>query len=160
MNPHRRQFLRRAVDMVFFGAFASGGGGALWAVLRFVIPPRPPPPGPQIVRQTSGVPVTVPSIAVDSAVEFEYGGQPAVLVREAQGEFRAFVAVCTHLNCTVSYDAASRELRCPCHAAAFGLDGEVLSGPPPRPLHPLEVTLSAWAGFEILVVEDLGGRLL
>jgi len=41
---------------------------------------------------------------------------------------------CTHLSCRVNWDEATQSYICPCHDATFGLTGEVLTGPPPRPL--------------------------
>ena len=41
---------------------------------------------------------------------------------------------CTHLSCTVNWSDSDRVFLCPCHDAAFDAEGEVLDGPPPRPL--------------------------
>ena len=41
---------------------------------------------------------------------------------------------CTHLACTVNWSESDRVFLCPCHDAKFGRYGEVLAGPPPRPL--------------------------
>jgi Rieske Fe-S protein len=41
---------------------------------------------------------------------------------------------CTHLGCHVNWNADKQEYICPCHDAQFGINGEVLGGPPPRPL--------------------------
>ena len=41
---------------------------------------------------------------------------------------------CTHLSCTVNWSDPDRVFLCPCHDAAFDAEGEVLDGPPPRPL--------------------------
>ncbi|MGW8273276.1 MAG: QcrA and Rieske domain-containing protein [Thermodesulfovibrionales bacterium] len=46
----------------------------------------------------------------------------------------AFSKVCTHLGCLVAYDEDSKALICPCHAGTFDLEGNVISGPPPKPL--------------------------
>ncbi|MBI4353509.1 MAG: Rieske 2Fe-2S domain-containing protein, partial [Candidatus Omnitrophica bacterium] len=45
-----------------------------------------------------------------------------------------FSAICTHLGCVVDWNGRKREIECPCHAGSFGLEGEVLAGPPPKPL--------------------------
>ncbi|HEY3312373.1 MAG TPA: ubiquinol-cytochrome c reductase iron-sulfur subunit, partial [Anaerolineales bacterium] len=42
---------------------------------------------------------------------------------------------CTHLGCTVSWKDDAREFICPCHDAKFDEQGNVLDGPPPRPLN-------------------------
>jgi Rieske Fe-S protein len=41
---------------------------------------------------------------------------------------------CTHLACSVNWSADDQVYLCPCHDAKFGKQGEVLDGPPPRPL--------------------------
>jgi len=52
-----------------------------------------------------------------------------------QGMFAAFDAICTHMNCTVAYNALNFELDCPCHGSTYDvMDGRVLGGPAPLPL--------------------------
>jgi cytochrome b6-f complex iron-sulfur subunit len=65
-----------------------------------------------------------------------YGHIPALLLRpaEADAPLRVFVATCTHLNCTVSYQEDKHRIYCACHDGSYATDGRVLSGPPPRPL--------------------------
>ena len=63
-----------------------------------------------------------------------------VLRKEGQDPI-VFSDVCTHLSCRVNWDAETKEFYCPCHAAFFDKDGEVLSGPPPRPLDRFEIRL-------------------
>ena len=41
---------------------------------------------------------------------------------------------CTHLGCTVNWRDEANAFLCPCHDDKFGKQGEVLDGPPPRPL--------------------------
>jgi len=41
---------------------------------------------------------------------------------------------CTHLGCTVNWNEEAAGYLCPCHDAKFGIHGEVVDGPPPRPL--------------------------
>lgn len=48
--------------------------------------------------------------------------------------FTVFDPRCTHLGCPYRWDQAQNQFLCPCHSAAFGPDGSVASGPPPRPL--------------------------
>ena len=42
--------------------------------------------------------------------------------------------VCTHLQCRVSWHEDRQMFISPCHNGLFSIDGEVLGGPPPRPL--------------------------
>jgi menaquinol-cytochrome c reductase iron-sulfur subunit len=46
----------------------------------------------------------------------------------------AFSNVCTHLSCRVTWKADSQDFVCPCHDGKFNIQGQVVSGPPPRPL--------------------------
>ena len=62
--------------------------------------------------------------------------------------FVALSKVCTHLGCLVEYDSAKKRLLCPCHAGIYSLDGNVISGPPPKPLHKYPVKVQ---GEEIVV---------
>lgn len=54
---------------------------------------------------------------------------------------------CTHGNCTLRYDAASRQLFCPCHGGVFDRDGNVVAGPPTTPLHRLPTRVEADAVY-------------
>ena len=64
---------------------------------------------------------------------------PIALV-DVGGEVRAFSAVCTHLGCVVRWEKGMDHFFCPCHKGMFNKDGNVVGGPPPRPLkrYPVE----------------------
>ena len=49
-------------------------------------------------------------------------------------DFAVYDPRCTHLGCPYRWDEPRRQFLCPCHAAVFGIDGQVVSGPAPRPL--------------------------
>jgi cytochrome b6-f complex iron-sulfur subunit len=44
-------------------------------------------------------------------------------------EFLAMNLACTHNGCAVNWDGATKTLLCPCHGAAYDLDGKVLKAP-------------------------------
>ncbi len=50
-------------------------------------------------------------------------------------------AICTHLRCIVRWNEPENVFECPCHAGVFNAVGEVLAGPPPRPLdlYPIKI---------------------
>ena len=73
--------------------------------------------------------------------------QPVMVLRTPQG-FRALSAICTHLGCIVGWDAQKRQIACPCHAGFFDTQGRVVSGPPPRPLAEMGITV---VGGEVMV---------
>ena len=52
---------------------------------------------------------------------------------------KVFSNVCTHLSCRVTWNEERGGFFCPCHDGLFGLDGQVLAGPPPRPLDQFQV---------------------
>jgi Rieske Fe-S protein len=78
-----------------------------------------------------------------TSLNFNYPGDEdsAILIRAKDGSFHAFGQKCTHLSCPVHYSKERDRLECPCHEGGFSATtGEVLYGPPPRPLDeiPLE----------------------
>jgi Rieske Fe-S protein len=78
-----------------------------------------------------------------TAVPFDEGGRPAILVHLEGGDFAAYSAVCTHAQCTVAYHEQSAQIACPCHGSVFDpADGAaVVNGPAQAPLPgiPVEV---------------------
>jgi menaquinol-cytochrome c reductase iron-sulfur subunit len=54
-------------------------------------------------------------------------------------DFVAMSNICTHLGCRVRWVSAQGEFFCPCHNGVFDKGGNVVSGPPPRPLDRFEV---------------------
>jgi menaquinol-cytochrome c reductase iron-sulfur subunit len=56
------------------------------------------------------------------------------LVWDGAKGVHAMSATCTHLGCQVRWDSASTKFRCPCHGGVFDAHGNVVEGPPPRPL--------------------------
>ncbi len=50
------------------------------------------------------------------------------------GDVIALSNVCTHLGCHVHWDDGQSKFLCPCHGGVYDVCGNVLAGPPPRPL--------------------------
>jgi menaquinol-cytochrome c reductase iron-sulfur subunit len=46
-----------------------------------------------------------------------------------------FSDACTHLSCKVHWEEDRSAFVCPCHDGVFDKQGNVVSGPPPEPLH-------------------------
>lgn len=68
------------------------------------------------------------------------GHTPYILIHLESGVFKAYEQKCTHLSCAVFYKAGTGKIECPCHNGWFDANtGDVLQGPPPRPLPALQV---------------------
>lgn len=82
-------------------------------------------------------------IVRDSAKVVRFGKQPAIIIHTPTGQYKAFMARCTHLGCVVKYEGGEEipRLHCNCHGSVFDLNGKNLSGPAPRPLDPLRVNI-------------------
>ncbi len=64
-----------------------------------------------------------------------------VVTQPAEGDFKAFSAVCTHQGCLVT-DVADDTISCPCHGSQFSAtDGSVKGGPASAPLPTVAVTV-------------------
>ncbi|MEO8435705.1 MAG: Rieske (2Fe-2S) protein [Pyrinomonadaceae bacterium] len=84
------------------------------------------------------------ALAPGSSLNFRYptAKDSAILVRTLDGELHAFGQKCTHLSCPVYFERAHQRLECPCHDGAFDAKtGNVLYGPPPRPLDAIKLEL-------------------
>lgn len=115
----------------------------LYPVLRYLVPPEIPE-----AQTSSSVAGREGELKPNEAKIFPFGGRAAILVRTAEGEYRAFSATCTHLNCTVQYRGDLKQLWCACHDGMYDLAGRNVAGPPPRPLESYRVHVT---GGEIVV---------
>lgn len=139
---------RRALDALLRVMGAAAVVALAWPAIAYVLPGRR--------RGGSGERASAGPEAgwkVWEARKLALAGKPVAVIRTEQG-FKALSLVCTHLGCVVHWDEASREFSCPCHAARFGAAGQVISGPPPRPLP--EYAVAVVQG-EVLVTGGQGG---
>jgi cytochrome b6-f complex iron-sulfur subunit len=140
LDPSRRRFINWWLGTTA-GAFLAS---VLYPVTRYLIPP-------QIAESTAAsvtLPVKVDEVKPNTGQIFKFGNRPAILVRTAAGELKAFSAVCTHLNCTVQYRSDLGHIWCACHNGHFDLNGQNIEGPPPRPLDAFVVNVR---GTQIVV---------
>lgn len=56
------------------------------------------------------------------------------VVKQNETEALAYSNMCTHLSCRVTWQEGAQEYVCPCHDGRFDTQGQVVAGPPPRPL--------------------------
>jgi cytochrome b6-f complex iron-sulfur subunit len=134
---------RRLLDSVLGAGFVSTLAAIVYPVWRYLIPPVSGEPSAQsVVAGQAG------QVKPNSGSIFKFGSKPGLLVRTADGELKAFSAVCTHLDCTVQFKSDTSQIWCACHNGMYDLQGNVVSGPPPRPLERLVVNQR---GDEIVV---------
>ncbi|HEX9597375.1 MAG TPA: Rieske (2Fe-2S) protein [Anaerolineales bacterium] len=131
-NPNRRRLLKSLVE----GGIGASILSFLYPIVNFVLPP--PSQGSGMESKEVG---SENELQPNSGMVFQFGNEPALLVRTAEGELRAFTAICTHLGCTVNYEPDSKVIWCPCHNGMFDLHGRNIGGPPPRPLTEYKVNL-------------------
>ena len=129
-DVNRRGFL----DAILGTGFVSTIVAMAYPVWRYLIPPASGEPATQSV-----VAAQASAVKPNSGMVFRFGSKPGILVRDPDGQLHAFSAVCTHLECTVQYKGDTSQLWCACHNGLYDLSGNVVSGPPPRPLEKLIV---------------------
>lgn len=67
------------------------------------------------------------------------GDQKIAVYRDERGGVVTLSAKCTHMGCTVKWNAAETSWDCPCHGSRYAPTGEVLNGPADRPLAPTQL---------------------
>ncbi len=65
------------------------------------------------------------------------------VVRQDPSHVRVFSNVCTHLGCRVAWHSDIQNYVSPCHDGHFDILGNVVSGPPPRPLDEYQTRIDA-----------------
>lgn len=129
-HPSRRRFVR----MLLGGSLLASTTSFLYPVFRYVVPPKTVDLGSDTVLAARA-----DELKPNSGKIFRFGSRPGLLVRTAEGEYRALSATCTHLSCTVQYKNDVHQVWCACHNGYYDLSGRNISGPPPRPLEAYEV---------------------
>jgi Rieske Fe-S protein len=125
MPQERRTLLRWLLG----GGFTASVVSFLYPAVKFMDPPTVPEASTNEVSAGK-----VQDLKPNSGKIVKFGSRPALLIRANETEWRAYSAICTHLNCTVQFQDSTRQIWCACHNGFYDLNGKVISGPPPRPL--------------------------
>ncbi|MCJ1806948.1 Rieske (2Fe-2S) protein [Flavobacterium covae] len=124
-------------DFAKFLTLVSGGlmvGSGLVTAKAYLFPKKEIE-GEQFVCKKTDIPM-----GGTKAFQVKGSNIPYILIHLEDGTFRAYEQKCTHLSCAVYYKPGSGQIICPCHEGYFDArTGEVLAGPPPRPLPQLTV---------------------
>ena len=133
-----RKMKRRSFLNYCLGATSIAFGGmSVYTVGKFLFPPN------AFSAEAAGeaVRIALADLPVGTAKNLRYKGAASIIVRTGEKNIHALSAVCTHLGCIVKWDVSKEVLVCPCHAAIFDINGNVISGPAPRPLESFPVQL-------------------
>ena len=122
------------------GLWALGGAGVVGAYLRA------PERGERIAERIVRVGL-LDDFAIGEARLIRHGTTPFFVVRMDAERIVALSAVCTHVRCILGFERERKSLVCPCHDGRFDLAGNVLGGPPPRPLANYTVSVRAGEVF-------------
>ena len=150
-----------------FLQWVSGIGATLTAALvgvpvfrAFISPTLSPAPTDNWVKVAddialieTDVPIRVSFSQTKADAWLEVQQINSVWLYTSDGQkFKAYNAHCTHLGCAFGYDAATKNFACPCHRGQFDVKtGQVLAGPPPRPLDELRVQVrddAVWVDYK------------
>lgn len=71
----------------------------------------------------------------------KFNDESIALYKDDEGNLHAISPLCTHMKCSVTWNAAEKSWDCPCHGARYSCDGQVLTGPAVRDLEPVELGL-------------------
>ncbi len=128
----RRNFLKTLLSILSSITFVSFA----YPMVRFLAPLKGTTLADKIVIKKS-------ELIAGSAKNVTYKNKPIMIIHRL-GAGKGIIAlsrVCTHLGCLVYFDKSEQKIICPCHAAIFSIEGNVISGPAPKPLEriPLQV---------------------
>ena len=137
---------RRWVNLLLGSGVLASIASFIYPAIRYIIPPP-------VAESTSRSVVAgkAGELKRNTGKIFKFGSKPALLVRTNEGEYRAYSAVCTHLNCTVQYREDLKQIWCACHNGLYDLEGRNVSGPPPRPLETFKVNVQ---GEDVVVTRS------
>ncbi len=124
-----KQTRKKFLDTLLGGGLIAWLGAIIYPVSRYLVPPRTPDINPDSLDVGK-----VSDFQTNSAKIVRFGRKPAIVVRDKNDTFHALTAVCTHLDCTVQYKSDTEQIWCACHNGIYDLQGNNISGPPPRPL--------------------------
>ncbi|HUP22317.1 MAG TPA: Rieske (2Fe-2S) protein [Thermoanaerobaculia bacterium] len=145
---------RRLVNRLMGGSFGALVAWILYPVLRFL---EPVEVAEAATSQIEAGLTNDPELLAKGFKIVPFGNDPVIVVRAGEGDYRALSATCTHLDCIVEYRPDRGLIWCNCHNGQFDLSGQVVGGPPPRPLRPYRVHLveGVPGGADTLVVEKV-----
>lgn len=142
----RRSFVKLVAAL---GAALSALLAGAPSLLAFISPTFKRPAGDKWVKLGEaelfdvGVPIKRDFTDAVNDAWVESRSLKSVWLYTEDGEaFTAYNGRCTHLGCGYEFENDRKVFHCPCHHGLFDLrSGDVVGGPPPRPLDKLDVKI-------------------
>lgn len=145
-EPNQEDRGRRRFLNWFLGSSAAAFAASIfYPIARFLSTPEIPE---ATTSQVEAGPPNDPDFVNKGFKIVRFGPDPVIVVRTGEGEFRAFSATCTHLDCIVEFRKDHKDIWCNCHNGKYDLQGRVVSGPPPRPLTKFAVHIAGKSGTQ------------
>ena len=138
----RRDFL----NIVLGGGFIAWLGALLFPIFKYLEPPKV-----EEVKVSNVKIGGVDDMEKDSGKIIKFGNKPVIVVRKTNGDYVAFSAVCTHLDCIVQFRKDYGQIYCACHNGRYDLNGRNVSGPPPAPLQKYGIAIK---DNEVIVYQE------
>ncbi|MFQ5706524.1 MAG: ubiquinol-cytochrome c reductase iron-sulfur subunit [bacterium] len=143
-NVNRRGFFRRLTMVV--GLVAGYGTGGFYFA-QFLLPKK------NKTRYRKLLITSLEKLPQNGTKAFkDLSGREIILVNTDAG-LKAISTTCTHLGCKVYWEPENVRFYCPCHQGVFDVNGNVVSGPPPRPLDSFQVEVDENDNVFVLLKE-------
>lgn len=132
-NPDRKRFL----DILLGSGATAWLTSILYPVSKYLVPPDIP--DANVTNLDVGY---VNDFQPNTSKIVRFGRKPVIVIHTKDGGFKALSATCTHLDCNVQFKTDTEQLWCACHNGLYNLEGNNISGPPPKPLTPYIVRIA------------------
>ncbi|MGA2298510.1 MAG: Rieske (2Fe-2S) protein [FCB group bacterium] len=141
-KSNRRDFLK----ILLGGSLAAWLISIIYPIYHYLEPPKV-----EEVKVSNVKVGKISDMEKDSGKIIKFGNKPVLVIRSSTGEYKAFAANCTHLDCIVQYRKDLGQIYCACHNGRYDLNGKNVSGPPPAPLEKYNVAIK---GEEVIVFRE------
>lgn len=142
-DPSRRDFLIRSIGVIGGGITLAIAGPSILFVTGSALEASDEETWIRLGSSSSVEPRGAPTLMKATVTR-----RSGYLVEEREisvwvitddgSDFTILSNICTHLGCRVRWVDDQGQFLCPCHNAIFDRDGQVVAGPPPRPLDRFE----------------------
>ena len=139
----RRDF----VNVLLGGTVAAFLAAIVYPIYHYLEPPKI-----EEVKVSNVKLGKVNDMEKDSGKIIKFGSKPVIVIRVQSGEYKAFSANCTHLDCIVQYKKELGQIYCACHNGRYDLNGKNVSGPPPAPLEKYSVLIK---GDDVVIFKEV-----